>query len=94
MWLRDPAFLHSRVPNARILTFGYDADTLKFSGVSRLTLADHAISLIDELILLRQSSRVGNTSRQDFCDSNLSTSIARRNADLLFSSPIASVVLL
>jgi len=54
MWLRD--LLPQRVPDARILTFGYDADTLKLSNVSHLTLNDHATSLIMELLRVRRST--------------------------------------
>ena len=57
LWLRD--LLPDRYPNARILTFGYDADTLKLSEVSHLTLNDHGISLITELLRFRRDLEVG-----------------------------------
>lgn len=56
MWLK--ALLPQQVPNARILTFGFDADTLKLSDVSHLTLNDHAMSLIMELLRVRRSPEV------------------------------------
>ena len=56
MWLQD--LLPQRVPNTRILTFGYDADTLKLSQVSHLTLNDHATSLIAELLRVRRDPEV------------------------------------
>src|SRR6202042_3003743 len=56
MWLRD--LLPSLVDNARILTFGYDANTLKLSEVSHFTLSDHATSLIVELLRMRSDPRV------------------------------------
>jgi len=52
LWLRD--LLPDRVPNARIMTFGYDADTLKLSKISHLTVNDHATSLIVELLRVRR----------------------------------------
>ena len=59
MWLRH--LLPHRFPNARILTFGYDADTLKWSDVSHLTLNDHGTSLISELLRLRRDTEVSST---------------------------------
>jgi len=53
LWLRD--LLPHRFPNARILTFGYDADTLKLSEVSHLSLNDHGTSLIVELLRFRRN---------------------------------------
>jgi len=52
LWLRD--LLPQRFPNARILTFGYDAHTLKLSEVSHLSLNDHGTSLIAELLRFRR----------------------------------------
>ena len=56
MWLRD--LLPIQVPNARIMTFGYDADTLKLSDVSHLTLNDHGVSLIVDLLRVRRGPEV------------------------------------
>jgi hypothetical protein len=56
LWLRD--LLPYRFPNARILTFGYEANPLNLSDVSHLTLNDHGISLIVELLRFRRNSEV------------------------------------
>ena len=56
LWLRD--LLPRQFPNARILTFGYDADTVNLSEVSHLTLNNHGTSLIVELLRLRGSLEV------------------------------------
>jgi hypothetical protein len=57
LWLRD--LLPLQLPNARVLTFGYDADTLKLTpGVSQLGLSDHAASLVAELLRVRADPEV------------------------------------
>jgi len=57
LWLRD--LLPLQLPNARVLTFGYDADTLKLSpSVSQFSLNDHAVSLVDELLRVRAEPEV------------------------------------
>jgi hypothetical protein len=56
MWLKD--LLPQRIPNARILTFGYDTDALKFAEVSHLMLNDHATSLIVEWLRVRRDPEV------------------------------------
>ena len=56
LWLQD--LLPLQLPNARVLTFGYDADTLKLSGVSKLGLHDHAVSLVAELLRVRAEPEV------------------------------------
>ena len=57
LWLQDLLPLH--LPKARVLTFGYDADTLKLSsGVSQLSLNDHAASLVAELLRVRSDPEV------------------------------------
>ena len=57
LWLRD--LLPLQLPNARVLTFGYDADTLKLTpGVSRLGLNAHAASLVAELLRVRADPEV------------------------------------
>jgi hypothetical protein len=61
MWLED--LLPRRVPTARILTFGYDAETLKLSEVSRLTLNDHATSLIVDLLRVRRDPKVSHGTK-------------------------------
>jgi hypothetical protein len=56
LWLRD--LLPHQLPNVCVLTFGYHADTLKVSGVSQLSLNDHAKSLIAELLRIRSDPKV------------------------------------
>lgn len=55
-WFNDggefywPAELTNDIPNARVMTFGYDADPQSFLGqVSQNTLGDHARSLLQDL---------------------------------------------
>jgi len=52
LWLRD--LLPLQLPNVRVLTFGYDADTLRLSNVSQLSLSDHARSFVAELLRVRR----------------------------------------
>ena len=47
-----------KIPNARIFTFGYDADTIKLSGVSQLTVNDHGTSLIMDMLGVRRGPEV------------------------------------
>lgn len=55
-WLSD--FLPSDIPNARILTWGYDGDTHSTSPMSAQYLYDHAISLVSDLCLKRSLTKV------------------------------------
>jgi hypothetical protein len=87
MWLRD--LLPQRVPDARILTFGYDADTLKLSNVSHLTLNDHATSLIMELLRVRRSTEVSQAECVHSLLRLLISTVDRQNSGQLFSWPTA-----
>jgi hypothetical protein len=60
LWLRD--FLPELIPEARILTWGYDADTHRRSEISRQLLYDHAINLITDLSLEREMSEESDVS--------------------------------
>ncbi|RGP79315.1 tetratricopeptide-like helical domain [Fusarium longipes] len=51
-WLRD--FLPTDVPNARIFSWGYDANTHAVSGTSSMFLYDHARSLVADLTRRRK----------------------------------------
>jgi hypothetical protein len=55
-WLRD--LLPHDLPNARILSWGYDANTHSSSGVSCQYLFDHARTLVSDLCLERQITEV------------------------------------
>ena len=55
-WLRD--FLPSDIPNARILTWGYDANTHSTSTISAQYLYDHAKTLVSDLCLKRRLTKV------------------------------------
>jgi hypothetical protein len=57
LWLRD--FLPEKIPNARIMSFGYDS-ALAF-GKSVANLEDFAIDLLDRLRGERRSQRQPNT---------------------------------
>src|SRR3989440_7402128 len=62
-WLRD--LLPNDIPNARILSWGYDANTHSNSRVSCQYLYDHARSLVADLCLERKLSNVGDTLEND-----------------------------
>jgi hypothetical protein len=55
-WLRD--LLPHDLPNARILSWGYDANTHSRSRVSCQYLFDHARTLVSDLCLERQITQV------------------------------------
>ncbi|KAG8797716.1 hypothetical protein FRC16_008589, partial [Serendipita sp. 398] len=54
MWLRD--LLPDDVPNARILTYGYDAYTRSFSQTSTKTIFHHAEAFVEDLSRLRRAA--------------------------------------
>ncbi|KAG9021524.1 hypothetical protein FS842_006570, partial [Serendipita sp. 407] len=54
MWLRD--LLPDDVPNARILTYGYDAYTRSFSRTSTKTIFHHAEAFVEDLSRLRRAA--------------------------------------
>ncbi|KAG8825902.1 hypothetical protein FRC17_008465, partial [Serendipita sp. 399] len=53
MWLRD--LLSHDFPNARILTYGYDADTRSFAQTSTQTIFRHAEAFAEDLSRLRRA---------------------------------------
>lgn len=55
-WLRD--FLPSDIPNARILTWGYDANTHGNSQINTQHLYDHGRELVSSLHLNRRLAKV------------------------------------
>lgn len=70
-WLRD--FLPSDIPNARILTWGYDANTHSTSQISHQYLYDHAITLVSDLCLKRNRTKVQEAYLDDdYCTENSS----------------------
>jgi hypothetical protein len=56
-WLRD--LLPHDLPNARILSWGYDANTHSSSRVSTQYLYDHSRGLVSDLCLERVVTQVG-----------------------------------
>lgn len=56
LWLRD--FLPEAVPNARILTYGYDGKTKDSKMLSCQTLHDIALDLVTLLTLHRTKTQV------------------------------------
>jgi hypothetical protein len=87
LWLRD--LLPHQLPNVRVLTFGYDADTLRLSGVSQLSLNDHATSLVEELVRCRSDPQVIRPNFNPRDKYSLMNVIYRLNADQSFSSHTA-----
>jgi len=59
-WLRD--LLPSDIPNARILSWGYDANTHGTSPISAQYLYDHARTLVSDLCLKRRLTKVLESS--------------------------------
>lgn len=55
-WLRD--LLPTDIPNARICSWGYDANTHSTSPISAQYLYDHATTLISDLCLKRSMTNV------------------------------------
>lgn len=55
-WLRD--LLPKDIPNARIFSWGYDANTHSTSPISAQYLYDHATTLISDLCLKRRMTNV------------------------------------
>jgi hypothetical protein len=55
-WLRD--LLADEIPMARILTYGYDANTRHKEQLTSQTLYDHAETFIAKLVLFRKETSV------------------------------------
>jgi hypothetical protein len=62
-WPKD--LLKRDIPNARIITFGYDSKVVKFRSVSQNRVADHGRDLLIGLSRLRQKSRNVSDGRVD-----------------------------
>ncbi|KAG8820871.1 hypothetical protein FRC19_008537 [Serendipita sp. 401] len=54
MWLKD--LLSGDIPNARILSYGYDADTRSFSRTPTQSIFHHAEELVEDLSRLRRAA--------------------------------------
>lgn len=63
LWLQD--FLPGDIPHARILTYGYDGRTHDSSPLSCQRLHDHAIGLVTEQTLYRESTKVKDYSSRE-----------------------------
>lgn len=62
-WLKHPDILPFAIPSARILTFGYDANT---ECTSSATLTEHADSLLEGLLRKRRGAEVGLLERPTY----------------------------
>ena len=60
-WLRDPNMLSAVIPNARIMSWGYDANTHSTKQLSAMYLYDHAQKLVSDLSLHRRMDKVDNS---------------------------------
>ncbi|KAH8674829.1 hypothetical protein BGZ60DRAFT_344969, partial [Tricladium varicosporioides] len=56
-WLRDANMLPNIIPNARIMSWGYDANTHSTKELSAMYLYDHAQKLVSDLSLHRRSDK-------------------------------------
>jgi hypothetical protein len=57
-WLRHEGMLPAKIPNARIFSWGYDANTHSTSQLTAMYLYDHAQSLVSDLSLKRRLTKV------------------------------------
>ncbi len=53
--------LSAIIPNARIMSWGYDANTHSTKGLSAMYLYEHAQNLVSDLSLLRKTDKVVNS---------------------------------
>jgi hypothetical protein len=53
--------LSAMIPNARIMSWGYDANTHSTKGLSAMYLYDHAQNLVSDLSLHRRMDQVGKS---------------------------------
>jgi hypothetical protein len=60
-WLRDASMLSAIIPNARIMSWGYNANTHSTEGLSAMYLYDHAQNLVSDLSLHRRRDKVGKS---------------------------------
>jgi hypothetical protein len=56
-WLRDAKMLSAIIPNARIISWGYDANTHSMKELSKMYLYQHAEQLVSDLSLHRRRIR-------------------------------------
>jgi hypothetical protein len=71
------------IPNARIMSWGYDANTHSTTQLSAMYLYDHAQKLVSDLSLYRRMDKVDNST----CLFNTMTGnrFCRQIHDLLYS---------
>lgn len=82
-WLKD--FLPRDVPDARIMTFGYNADAV--FGNTTANIIDHAKGLLSSLVDKREEDHVGCKYLTDALDAAAETAL-RKFADLSYSLAI------
>src|ERR1700712_2200590 len=70
VWLRD--FLPQQIPDARIMTFGYNADAA--FGQSTAEIVDHAKSLLASLVDKREEPQVQNNDERG-CEEDIDTGL-------------------
>jgi hypothetical protein len=57
-WLQDEKMLPAKIPNARIFSWGYDANTHSTKSLTAMYLYDHAQNLVSDLSLERRLTKV------------------------------------
>jgi hypothetical protein len=57
-WLRDSQMLPNVIPNLRIMSWGYDANTHSTKQLSAMYLYDHANTLVSDLSRLERTEKV------------------------------------
>ena len=84
------SLLPSKVPNARVLTFGYDAYVADWKGVvSKSRIGNHAMNLLTSVATYREDDDTVGPSRPCYVDNR--TDCSRTNAPLYLSAIVLEV---
>jgi hypothetical protein len=89
-WLRDPGMLPAKIPNARIYSWGYDANAHSTKELTAMYLYDHAQKLVSDLSLKRRLTKVARISM--FAVTRGTNKDTRQNKDQLSLLPTVSGV--
>lgn len=86
-WLRDAKMLPADITNARIMSWGYDANTHSTKELSAMYLYDHAQNLVSDLSLHRRTDKVDNSLIIIDCRLRLLTTMVDRYTAHHFRCP-------
>lgn len=82
--------LSSIIPNTRIMSWGYDANTHSTKELSAMYLYNHIQNLVSDLSLYRRSDKVGNPIKLLTLRLRAANNYNRRIYGPLFSLPTVS----